>query len=169
MNDNHPKFFHNTGSVCVVKVALAYSKRIWRKIAIREGQTLNDLHNIIYDAFNRYDEHMYSFFFPTVMSKFDPRKIFQSSDEYTHPYACEDQGPFGSDSKNASRTSIESLGLTEGQVFYYLFDFGNEWWHEITVEKVGGAADDGKYSRIIDQKGASPQQYNDPDDDDSWF
>ena len=142
----------------MIKGTLTYTKKIWRKIAIRGGQTLSELHNIIFDAFDRDDEHMYSFFFPHSQRKFNPRNIYQSSNEYTHPYACEDQGPFGSDAQNASKTSIESLDLTEGQVFYYLFDFGDAWWHEITVEKTDGAANDEKYPRVIERQGPSPEQ-----------
>ena len=160
----------NTGSVCVLKVALAYQKKIWRIIAIQDGHTLHDLHNIIFEAFDRDDEHMYSFFFPHSGKKLNPRKIRQSSDEYTHPYACEDREMFdsGSDAKNASTVSIESLDLTEGQVFYYLFDFGDEWWHEITVENTDGAADEGEYPRTIEKKGESPEQYPDPEEDEDY-
>ena len=158
----------DTGSVYVLKVSLAHSKEIWRNIAIREGQTLHNLHNIIFEAFDRYDEHMYSFLFPHSPQKkyLNVRKIYQSSDEYTHPYACEDQGPFASEGQNASKATIESLNLDEGQVFYYLFDFGDEWWHEITVEKMDETADDGDYPRVVERKGESPEQYDYPDDED---
>ncbi len=167
-DDDCSEYSSNTGSVCVLQVALANSKKIWRKIAIREGQTLHDLHDVIFEAFDRFDEHMYSFFFPHSAKKLDLRNIYKSSDEYTHPYACEDHGVFGSDAQNASTVSIESLDLTEGQLFYYLFDFGDEWWHEITVEKIDGTADDEKYPRIIDRKGESPEQYPDPDEDEDY-
>jgi Plasmid pRiA4b ORF-3-like protein len=167
-DEDYSEYSSNTGSVCVLKVALAYSKEIWRKIAIREGQTLHDLHNVIFEVFDRYDEHVYSFFLPHSAKKLNPRNIYKSSDEYTHPYACEDQGAFGSDAQNASTVSIESLDLTEGQVFYYLFDFGDEWWHEITVEKTDEAADKGKYPRTIKKEGESPEQYPDSDEEDDW-
>jgi hypothetical protein len=121
--DDYSEYSNNTGSVCVLKVFLAGSKKIWRKIAIREGQTLHVLHNMIFDAFDRFDEHMYSFFFPHSRMKLNPRKIYDSSDEYTHPSACEYQGPFSSEGKDASKTTIGSLNLTEGQVFFYVFDF----------------------------------------------
>jgi hypothetical protein len=163
--DDYSEFSNATGAVCVLKVALAYENKIWRKIAIREGQTLHDLHNIIFDAFDRDDEHMYSFFFPHSHIKFSPRKIYDSSDEYTHPYACENQGPFSTEGENAAKTSIQSLELTKGQVFYYLFDFGDEWWHEITIEKTGEIADDGEYPRIVEQAGESPEQYDYPDEE----
>ena len=162
--DDYSEHSSNTGSVCRLKIFMIGSKRIWRMIAIREGQTLHDLHNIIFEAFDRYDEHMYSYFFPRFPEKrFNPRKIYDSSDEYTHPYVCEDQGPFGSQGRNASMTTIESLDLHEGQVFYYLFDFGDDLWHEISVDSTGRPAINDKYPCIVERKGQSPEQYPDPD------
>jgi hypothetical protein len=51
----------NTGAVYTLKVALEGDCGIWRKIAIRGGQSLDDLHCIIFDAFDREEEHLYSF------------------------------------------------------------------------------------------------------------
>ena len=165
-DDDYSEFSNDTGAVCVLQVALAGTDKIWRKIAIREGQTLHDLHYIIFDAFDRDDEHMYSFFFPhSPLKRLDVRKIYRSSDEYTHPYAYENAGPFSSEGQNAAETPIQSLNLSEGQVFYYLFDFGDEWWHEITVEKTGETADNGNYPRIVERKGESPEQYEYDDDE----
>ena len=108
---------------------------------------------------------MYSFFIPHSRKKFNPRTIRKSSDEFTHPYACEDMGMFGSEAQDASEAPIESLGLTDKQKFYYLFDFGDEWWHEITVESTESKADDQEYPRILERNGESPEQYPDPDED----
>lgn len=164
-DDDYSEHSSSTGAVCILKVALAFDKKTWRKIAVREGQTLHDLHEAIFDAFDRYDEHMYSFFFPRLPKKFNPRTIYKSSEEYTHPYACEEQGIFGSDAQDASTSLILHLDLTEKQKFYYLFDFGDEWWHEITVEKTDGQADEGEYPRTIQKNGDSPEQYPDYDED----
>ena len=71
---------------------------------------------------------------------------------------------YDNDPEDASETAIGSFKLDEKQVFYYLFDFGDEWWHEITVEKTGEQADDEKYPRIIEKKGESPEQYGYDDD-----
>jgi hypothetical protein len=151
-----------SASIFIFKVALKDSKSIWRKIALKGSQTLDDLHECIFDAFDRYDDHLYSFFFPPPGMKI-ARRIMQESLEYTCPYACEDTGPFGSDAENAAKAKITLLKLKPKQIFYYLFDFGDEWWHEITVEEIDAEADRGKYPRVLDQKGKSPAQY--PNDD----
>jgi len=154
----------NEGAVCVLKVALAEQKKIWRKIAIREGQTLHDLHEIIFSAFARFDEHMYTFFFPSLPTKFDPRQLFRQARQISHPFLCEEDG-LNPEQHSGALVSIGTMQLKPQQVFYYLFDFGDEWWHEITVEAVGGTADQGDYPRILEKKGASPSQYPDSGDD----
>ena len=58
-DDDCSEHSDDTEAVCILKVALASSKKIWRKISIRQGQTLHVLHDIIFDAFDRDDEHMY--------------------------------------------------------------------------------------------------------------
>lgn len=150
-------------SVFVFKVALADRKSVWRRIAVRGNQTLDDLHGAIYDAFDRDDEHLYSFYFPKPGSK--GRARIREAQEYTCGYAAE--GPFGDESDaKTTDAKLTSLGLTPRRKFYYLFDFGDEWWHEITVEQTDAPAEKGKYPRIVEMKGASPPQYPDPDEDD---
>jgi hypothetical protein len=46
------------------KVSLKGNRRIWRTLVLYGDQTLDDLHEAIYQSFDRYDEHLYSFYFP---------------------------------------------------------------------------------------------------------
>ena len=150
--------------IFIFKVALAGQKSVWRKIALKGNDTLDDLHEMIFDAFDRFDEHLYSFFFPSKAGKLNPRKIHDESVEYTSPDTLE----FGDDERqknDASKTKISTLKLKKKQKFYYLFDFGDEWWHEITVEETDAEPKKGKYPRIVEKKGKSPPQYPDYDDD----
>lgn len=158
------EYSRNTGAVYTLKVALEGTPQIWRKIAIRGGQTLEDLHNIIFHAFDRDDEHLYSFYIPTRPLKSRPRRIYDVSIEYTHPFNYEERGGFDDNTLNAATTSIESLKLTEKQKLFYLFDFGDSWWHTITVEGADGKADNRKYPCIIERNGQSPPQYEYPDE-----
>jgi hypothetical protein len=57
------------------------------------------------------------------------------------------------------------LGLKPRQVFLYLFDFGDSWWHEITVEQIDAQPEKGKYPRVLERHGQSPPQYPDVDDE----
>jgi len=151
-------------SIYVLKVALAPSKRLWRRIGILPNQTLNDLHEAIYAAFDRDDEHLYSFYLPSRPTT-SLRKIYDAP-EYTHPENAKDAGPFGDDKiPSAAKAKLKSLGLVPKQRFYYLFDFGDSWWHEITVEKVDAPREPGAYPRILEKHGDSPAQYPDPEEE----
>lgn len=149
--------------VYVFKVALAGRKSIWRRIAVRASQTLDDLHEAIYDAFDRYDEHLYSFYFPKPGAK--GRNRLRDAVEYSHPYMEEEPDPFGEVPCNAAKAKLSTLGLKPGQVFLYLFDFGDQWWHEITVEQIDADREKGKYPRMLERHGQSPPQYRDVDDE----
>jgi hypothetical protein len=48
--------------------------------------------------------------------------------------------------------------------FEYLFDYGSEWWHEITLEETQPLQNDVKYPIMIASRDDSPARY--PDDED---
>ena len=135
--------------------ALKYAKRIWRRIAISGEDTLETLHLVIFHAFDRFEDHLYSFYFtanPTSKS----RSRLRGAPEYSDPRA-------GS-GHPASAVQIGSLKLKPKSKFEYLFDYGDEWWHEITFEGKQSKQSDQRYPRILSLGGESPPQYPDPED-----
>jgi hypothetical protein len=124
-----------------------------RTIQIRGDQTLEDLHQAIFEAFGRFDEHMYEFQFGK--GPMDPK-----APRYVLP-GCfkveieEDKPPAG----RVDQTTIESLGLKVGRSFGYWFDFGDDWWHQINVDAVDDKAPKGKLPKVIKRVGKSPPQY----------
>jgi hypothetical protein len=149
--------------VYIFKVALADAKRIWRRIAIRGDQTLEKLHRAIFEAFDRFDPHLYSFYFPKPGAR--GRKRLRNAAEYTHPYVLEDNPFDDRELYNAAATKIDDLKLEKGQSFDYLFDFGDSWEHVLTVEETDGKVERGRYPRIVEKRGESPPQYPDLDED----
>lgn len=153
-------------TVYLFKVALKGHQRVWRRVPLRSDQSLHDLHQAIFDAFDRFDEHLYSFYFPPPGSR--GRAWLRDAKEYTHPDVAAGPHLFADDpTPNAARTNIASLGLGSGQRFYYLFDFGDSWWHEITVEQTDGVDDHQTYPRVIEQRGDSPPQYPEVEEDEA--
>ena len=61
---------------------------------------------------------------------------------------------------------LTSLGLTPRSKFYYLFDFGDEWWHRIRVESITQTAGKRKSIKVVKSVGESPPQYEDEEDED---
>ena len=142
-----------------LKINLKGAKRIWRVIAMRGDQTLDDLHEAIFAAFDRFDSHLYSFYFPK-----GPRRRPSAGPvprEYTAPLMVEEPDPFGTQRRfNAARTQLDTLGLKVGQQFEYLFDFGDSWWHEGRVAQIGFVVDGRRYPEIVETHGRSPAQYD---------
>jgi hypothetical protein len=129
-----------------------------RTIQIRGDQTLEDLHHAIFDAFGRWEEHMYEFQFGK--GPMDPK-----ARRYVLPSAFEIER--GEDHPPAGRvdtTTIGSLGLKVGDRFGYWFDFGDDWWHQINVENVEDKVPRGKFPKVTKRVGKSPPQYADEDE-----
>lgn len=147
------------GKVLQVKVALIGNKRIYRRIAISEDQTLDDLHEAIFQTFDREEEHLYAFFFPPKAT--NSKRVMMNSPAF-FPEMEDVVSPFGEYSQSTEAT-IGSLRLREKQKFYYLFDWGDEWWHELTFEGECSTKVE-TLPAIMVKKGESPSQYREWDE-----
>lgn len=133
------------------------NKSVVRTLQIRGDQTLEQLHEAIFAAFDRDDEHMYEF----QMGKgpMDP-----DGPRYVLPMAAsENFGPPVAGTVDA--TTIDQLGLEVGRQFGYWFDFGDDWHHQIGVEKIEDGPGEGHYPRVVKRLGESPPQYVDWDEE----
>jgi len=148
-----------TNTVYIFKVALtAESKEdeIWRKIAICPTSTLTAFHRIIFRAFDRFEEHMWAFYFGKPYKRGTKEFI-------SHIYCDLDKNE---ETILASKVKLKDLPLRRNCKFYYLFDFGDCWWHDIKFLNEGKAEAGKKYPVILEQYGESPPQY--PDVDEEW-
>lgn len=128
---------------------------ISRTILIRGDQTLEDLHHAIFDAFGRWEEHMYEFQFGKgPMDPKAPRYVLPNADDM-------DMGDGKRPAGRVDQTTIGSLGLEVGRSFGYWFDFGDDWWHQIDVTAIEEKVPAGKYPKVTKKVGKSPPQYPD--------
>lgn len=124
-----------------------------RTLEIRGDQTLEDLHDAIFDAFDREDEHMYEF---QVGGKgpHDP-----DAKRYGLAEVFEEMDDEDKMDGDAGQTSIDALNLQKGARFGYWFDFGDDWWHQINVISIREKTGPGNYPKVIKKVGKSPPQY----------
>jgi len=149
----------------ILKISLSGFNNLWRRIEIPGNLSLEQLHRIIFIAFDRYDPHLYSFFLTSPGNK--SRNRFATATEYTDPTGIE--AIFGFSQKtihDASKTALADLNLSEHSSFEYLFDFGDEWLHEISIEKILDIFPKENYPIVTKKHGTSPPQYPDFDGDD---
>lgn len=137
------------------QVKLDWMKTVWRRIEMRGDQTLHELHEIIQEAFDWDDDHLYSFF----MSG----KAWDKTSEFASPYAAEE----GDDTPSATKVRLENLNLKPKQKFLYLFDYGDELRHNVLVEAIvpGGVKQGEEYPRITEVHGEAPSQYGDEENE----
>jgi hypothetical protein len=121
---------------------VSLSSRLWRKIEMSSNHTLLDLHNAIQNAFQFDDDHLYSFFMDGIP---------WSEEKFTSLF--DDEGP------HVDQVTIGELGLGQGQTFLYLFDYGDEWRFQVTLETIRQDNPHPKKPRIVEAKGDSPEQY----------
>lgn len=120
--------------------------------------TLQDLHQAIFDAFGRWEQHCYEFQFGR--GPMDPR-----GNRYVLPVASKVSRQEGKPaSGRVDQTTIDSLRLKVGRCFGYWFDFGDDWWHQINVEAIEDKVPRSKFPKVTKKVGKSPPQYADEDE-----
>jgi hypothetical protein len=138
----------------ISKKFVKQNPQISRTIQIRGDQTLEDLHEAIFQAFDRFDPHMYEF-------QFGKGPMDPDGSRYVMPDAYESQDMFDEETPagTVDKTTLDSLGLELGRSFGYWFDFGDDWWHQINVDGVEDVDPAGLYPRVTNRIGKSPPQY----------
>src|SRR3990170_5410812 len=117
-----------------------------RIIEIRGDQTLADLHEVIFDAFDREEEHLYEFQIGGKGPQDPKAKRYRLSEVSDDLFNDKPEG-------NVTQTMLGSLGLKSGEVFGYWFDFGDDWWHQINVVDIGDGIPGEKYPKVTKREG----------------
>ncbi len=127
------------------------SKVVNRVIEIRGDQTLEELHRAIFQAFDRIEEHLYEF-------QFGKRPFDPDGPNYGIPGSKSTKKKKAGDART---TKLDDLDLKPERVFGYWFDFGDDWFHQVQIERIEKAIPTVNYPRIIKRVGKSPPQYRD--------
>ena len=123
-----------------------------RTIAVREDQTLEQLHEALRLAFGWADPHMYAFW--TSGKWWDRESV-----RYQTPFELEEDD----ENLRSGRTPVSELDLRKRQKIAYLFDFGDEWRVRLTLRQ-SEPPDGGPYPRVLQRVGQPPPQYPALDD-----
>ncbi len=116
---------------------------VWRKVLVPEDFTFSKFHAIIQTAFGWEDAHVYEFSpsgwgsSPTIGSQFE--KYFGDGAE-----------------EDSDKVKLKDIFKKEKQTFLYIYDFGDEWRHKITLEKI--TDEKLKHASCVDGKGACPPE-----------
>lgn len=135
-----PQKTADNSQVFQLKVTLRDSKPpIWRRIQVRGSTTLGRLHYIIQVVMGWTDSHLHQFI---VHDQY-----------YSVPNADWDE-----DVKNEQHVKVEQLVSEAKDRFVYEYDFGDDWLHDIVVEKVLAPEPGIHYPRCLTGKRACPPE-----------
>ncbi len=109
---------------------------IWRRLLVPQGITFSRLHKIIQAAFGWQDYHLYRFSFgDTVVSL--PSPDFPPEELYGDVRVL-----------NARGTKVDEL-LRARQRCVYIYDFGDNWRHDVVLEAVSTAEEGRVYPACV--------------------
>lgn len=122
----------------VFKVSLGTA--CWRRIAIGGEAYLDELADMILDAFDFDPDHLYR---------------FGCTIEVDHPYLADH-----SDNALADAVKVGDIPLAKGLRIELLFDFGDQWTFALQTERVdfGPATEQ---PQVLEAHGKAPEQYGD--------
>lgn len=119
-----------------------------RRVVDFDGRsTLHDVHDIIQRELDLDDDHLYAFYLSG--------RYFDPSSEH---------GPRAG-RHDSRRSVLFRLGLNVGQELAYLFDFGDEHRHAVTVVAITEVEAPLAEPVVVESVGDAPPQYDDMEDD----
>lgn len=128
------------------KITLRDSKPpIWRRIQVPETYTFWDLHVAIQDSFGWLDYHIHEFEILHPTSKRKVRIGLPDED-------------FGRDVLANWKQKISDYFSLENKKSDYLYDFGDNWKHIVTLEKILPRNKEVKYPMCVKGKRACPPE-----------
>jgi hypothetical protein len=126
-----------------LKISLSgISPPIWRRIIVTNDIFLEDLHLMIQAAMGWQNYHLHE---------------FEINGTRFAPPDPEDDS-FGYESVDSAGIRLRDLFLLDGTKFHYKYDFGDNWDHIITVEKIETARSDIEYPTCIKGKRNVPPE-----------
>lgn len=122
---------------------IIYTNYSWCKVMLGANHTMADLHKIIIKAFEFDDDHLYSFFMDG--KKWSRNSIVAPLDISGNPIATD--------------VKIGAAGLDVRKKFIYLYDYGDEWTFNVTVEQIEEEIAEPMTPSLIERIGSGPEQY----------
>ena len=90
---------------------------IWRQFQVQEDLSLDELHEVIQVVMGWENAHLYEF-------RINEQRFGKQDEDAPDEL------------KDADETYIDDLDLDKGDTLLYVYDFGDGWEHELTVEKL---------------------------------
>lgn len=120
---------------------------VWRKVSVPANFTFLKFHDVIQTVFGWGDYHLFEF----------KDKEWESNIRIAVPVKDDFFDPdFFADTKDSSKVKLSNIFKEKFQKLLYVYDFGDNWVHEITLESISN--DKQKMAICLSGKGACPPE-----------
>lgn len=120
---------------------------VWRKVSVPAGFSFLQFHDVIQTVFGWENAHLFEF----------KDKEYQSDLRIGIPYEDDFFDPeFAARLKDADKIKLSAIFNQVGQKLFYVYDFGDSWVHDITLEAIDG--NKAKQAVCLSGKGACPPE-----------
>ena len=115
---------------------------VWRQFSVPAACRLEALANAILDAFDFDCDHLYEFLIEDSHGAL--RRYCHRAMDLPH---------------SAHETAVGIFGLQPGQGFRFHYDFGDDWWFGIVLDRIEAGTGRRTKVREVDRHGEAPPQY----------
>lgn len=126
---------------------------VWRKIQIDRNATFYDLHQILQASFEWLDYHLHSFDVRRTDEK-SVEGIEISSDIHIDEF----ESFYVSEKLDEKQEKLADWFKRSKDKIIYIYDYGDDWQHEIVLQKISEREKDVIYPRCIDAKNIAPPE-----------
>lgn len=132
------------GSIYHLRITLPYIEPpIWRRLEVPGGMTFSALHDAIQIAMGWEDCHLWAFYVGKT-------EVSPESEQFDFPG---EPRPL-----SAARTTLDEMLSGRRIKFRYIYDMGDDWLHEIKVEKIAASEPGVLYPRCTGGARACPPE-----------
>ncbi|MBW8349598.1 plasmid pRiA4b ORF-3 family protein [Bacillus sp. IITD106] len=129
---------------------LDMNKPIWRRLLVESDMTFYELHKILQVAFNWYDYHLHSFEIKRKNGKkVEQVEIGNPSEEFELSW---------NEVFDEHHEKLSDWFIKEKDRVIYTYDFGDDWRHEIVLEKILVPVKGKEYPYCLKAVGPAPEE-----------
>lgn len=125
---------------------------VWRVIQMDSEATFYAFHCVLQAAFNWYDIHLHNFMVEQKNGKRVERTFIKPKDEEDY------DSPIAMGTLDEEEERLSSWFKLVNDKVTYVYDFGDEWRHEIVLTNILERSEDVFYPSVIAAKNAAPEE-----------
>ncbi|MGB3161062.1 plasmid pRiA4b ORF-3 family protein [Carnobacterium sp.] len=132
---------------------------VWRRVQVNSESTFLELHEVIQVSFDWYDSHLHNFSIRKSNGEPVQNISIEPDNDYQGPNSDSGWGQFSSSIKKLGEDeTLDKWFKKEKDRIIYTYDFGDDWEHEIVLEKIVKPDPKTHYPICLKAKNDAPEE-----------